>query len=97
MSDSRNWGIEASVLLAVRFAYIRDIASARFAHIKSPTEKPSGLALMMVRMVLSTSRSLAIGTLILDVVIQGSQGVVGTFLNRFSCGGHTVDLVTTAP
>ena len=97
MLDSRNWGIEASVLLADRFGYIRDIAGARFAHIKSPTEKPSGLALMIVRMVSSTSRSLAVGAPMLDVVIQGSQGVVGTFQNRFSCGGHTIDLVTKAP
>ena len=81
ISDSRNWGIESSLLLAVRFAYIRDIASANFAHIKSPKEEPSGLALIIVRMVFSTSRSLAIGALILDLVILGSQGVVGTFQN----------------
>ena len=79
MSDSRNWGLESSLSLAVPFAHIRHVASARFAYIKSLTEEPSGLALMIVRMVLSTSRSLAIGALILAMVIQGSPGVVGIF------------------
>ncbi len=80
-SDSRVWGIESSLLLAVGFAYIRDIATARFAQIKCLIKEPGGLALMIVEMVLSTSRSFAIGALLLDVMIQGYQGVVGTFEN----------------
>ena len=80
-SDSRDRGIESNLLLAVGFASIRDIASARFAQINSPMEEPGGLALMIVKMVLSTSRSLAVGALILDIVIQGYQGVVGAFEN----------------
>ena len=67
-SGFRNWGIEAIRSLAVGFA---DIASARFAQMRSPTEEPGGLALMTVEMVFSTSRSLALSALLLDVVIQG--------------------------
>lgn len=81
-SGFRNGGIEASRSLAVGFA---DIASTRFAQMKSPTEEAGGLALMIVEMIVeivfSTSRSLALSALLLDVVIQGYQGVVGTLEN----------------
>ena len=66
-SGFRNWGFEASRSLAVGFD---DIASARFAQMKSPTEGPDGLGLMTVEMAFSTSRSLALSALLLDGVIR---------------------------
>ena len=67
-SGFRNWGFEASRLLAVGFD---DIVSAKFAQMKSPTEEPGELGLMTVETALYTSRRLALSTLLLDVVIQG--------------------------
>ena len=77
-SRFRDWGIEVSRSLAVGFV---DIACARVAQMESPTEAQGRLASKIMEVVFSASRSLALSALVLDVMIQGYQGVVGTLEN----------------
>ena len=77
----RDWGIGSSRSLAVGFI---DIAWARFAQTESPTEAQGMLASKIMEVIFSAPRSLALSSLVQDVMIQGYQGVVGTLGNRFS-------------